>query len=703
MRAKLEAITIILPNDSHNEKINRGIYLKKFFPSVIIISMLLLFFVPADASGHTAISRTLSPQYFPVGSAMKLSNIPLLEENYTVTLTESGLPSGTFWFTTFDSTNGSIQQNNYTSRSVTSFSVPNGNYSINVRACTMLSDEYRAYLGKYNLKILEPVNYGEGQVSVNGSSISVNVTFSKLYYINVTESGLPTGRNYVQNWGIKIANASMENEGTFLTYIIDTTSTNYSLPVINGTWYYTFCTTVSGYHATPSNGITQVSGSNVSISVTFSPKPNRDYALNFTETGFLSGTSWSVTVNGTMKSSSSQVISFLLQNGSYPYKVKAPSEYYASPSNGTVQVSGFSQNISISFYPSSSQTPPIWAFVGAYTNYSGSITNNSKTVNGYLYYKILSINDTSQTIHLFEAQGNRTGPKNSSYSNISWTNSPFAVYSLGEINNFPSAQNVTVTTNVSYKTSMGTFTTDEIKFTSPNLTVTLYIDTLSGIYIAAQMQNATMKLSMNLTSTNIPTTVKTLVSKYSVTFTESGLPTDTMWSVAFNGTKESSTTNTISFTITNGTYSYVVSSVSGYSVSQSTGSVSVNGATKTVTVTFSKQYSVTFTESGLPTGTYWFITVNGSKESSTSSSITFSEVNGTYSYTVGTVSGYNVSNPLGKATVSGTSLNITITYTNTTNIKASSFTISPMEEYGAIGVMIVAIGGTAGLIIKKKR
>ena len=701
MRAKLEAITIILPNDSHNEKINRGIYLKKFFPSVIIISMLLLFFVPADASGNTAISRTLSPQYFPVGSAMKLSNIPLLEENYTVTLTESGLPSGTFWFTTFDSTNGSIQQNNYTSRSVTSFSVPNGNYSINVRACTMLSDEYRAYLGKYNLKILEPVNYGEGQVSVNGSSISVNVTFSKLYYINVTESGLPTGSNYVQNWGIKIANASMENEGTFLTYIIDTTSTNYSLPVINGTWYYTFCTTVSGYHATPSNGITQVSGSNVSISVTFSPKPNRDYALNFTETGFLSGTSWSVTVNGTMKSSSSQVISFLLQNGSYPYKVKAPSEYYASPSNGTVQVSGFSQNISIPFYPSSSQTPPIWAFVGAYTNYSGSITNNSKTVNGYLYYKILSINDTSQTIHLFEAQGNSTGPKNISNRNISWLNIPFAFYSLSAIKNISESPNLTI--NVSYKTSMGTFTTDEIKYTSQNLTMKLYIDTLSGIYVAAQIQNATIKVSMNLTSTNIPTTVKTPMSKYSVTFTEFGLSSGTIWSTIFNGTKVSSTTNTISFTVPNGTYSYSVTNVSGYSISHRTGSVSINGAANDLTVTFSKLYAVTFTESGLSSGAYWFITMNGSKESSTSSSITFSEKNGTYEYVVGEVSGYNVSSSSGKAEVIGSSLNITIVYTNTTNVKSSSLMLSPLEEYGAMGIMIVAIGGVTGLIIKKKR
>jgi len=53
------------------------------------------------------------------------------------------------------------------------------------------------------------------------------------------------------------------------------------------------------------------------------------------------------------------------------------------------------------------------------------------------------------------------------------------------------------------------------------------------------------------------------IKKYSVTFTESGLPSGTSWSVTLNGNTESSTTNTISFSEPNGTYSYVVASVTG--------------------------------------------------------------------------------------------------------------------------------------------
>ncbi len=761
-----------------NEKNHRGFFLKEFLLSLIVVSILLVFFVPVASSTHTTPSGASSTGFSTLSAPQNTILTPLLENNYTVSLTESGLPSGTFWFTTFDSSNGSILKNSYTSHSVTSFSVPDGNYSINVRACTMLSNEYRAYLGKYNLQVFEPVDYGEGQITVNGSSVNINVSFSKLYYINFTESGLPMGRNQTSIWGIKIANTTMKNNGMYLTaYATDTL--NYSLPEINGTWYYTFCTLVSGYYAQPLNGSTQISGKNVSIAVTFSTKSNGYYALNFTETGLSFETSWSVNLNSSIQSSHSSVISFLIQNGSYPYIIESPAGYYASPSNGTVHVDGSSVNISISFFPSKSNIPPIWAFSGAYSNYSVSETNNSKTLNGYVYYKILSVNDTSQTIHILEARGNITGPVKNSYSNVSWTNAPFALNPsiFAQLNNASFSQNVTK--EMTYTTSMGTFTVDELHFNSSGSAIKLYVDTLSGIYVGVQLQNTTVNLNMNLTSTNIPTTVKTQTTKYdviftesglpsgtswsitfngtkessttstisftapngtysytvgsvsgysaasasgsisvkgasmsttvtfsklySVTFTESGLPSGTSWSITFNGTKESSTTSTISFTAPNGTYSYTVGSVSGYSAASASGSISVKGASMSTTVTFSKLYSVTFTESGLPSGTSWFVTLNGSKESSTSSTITFSEINGTYTYTVGQVSGYNLSTSSGNAKVIGTYLNIAITYTNTTNSKTSSFTISPLEEYGAIGGMIAAIGGTAGMIIKKRR
>ena len=64
-------------------------------------------------------------------------------------------------------------------------------------------------------------------------------------------------------------------------------------------------------------------------------------------------------------------------------------------------------------------------------------------------------------------------------------------------------------------------------------------------------------------------------------------------------------------------------------------------------------YPVTFGESGLPTGTLWSVTLNGTNESSTTSPIKFKEPNGTYAFTVGSVTGYTASPSSGSVTVHG--------------------------------------------------
>ena len=75
------------------------------------------------------------------------------------------------------------------------------------------------------------------------------------------------------------------------------------------------------------------------------------------------------------------------------------------------------------------------------------------------------------------------------------------------------------------------------------------------------------------------------------------------------------------------------------------------------------EYPVTFSESGLVTGTSWSVTLGGSTRSSTSSSIGFTEPNGTYAYTVGAVAGYTVSPPSGTVTVQGSAVPVPITFT----------------------------------------
>jgi hypothetical protein len=78
------------------------------------------------------------------------------------------------------------------------------------------------------------------------------------------------------------------------------------------------------------------------------------------------------------------------------------------------------------------------------------------------------------------------------------------------------------------------------------------------------------------------------------------------------------------------------------------------------------EYSVSFTETGLPSGTSWSVTLNGSPQSSAGPSINFVEPNGSYVFTVGSVPGYTVA-PEGNVTVQGASVSVPVTFVSTTS------------------------------------
>ncbi len=122
-----------------------------------------------------------------------------------------------------------------------------------------------------------------------------------------------------------------------------------------------------------------------------------------------------------------------------------------------------------------------------------------------------------------------------------------------------------------------------------------------------------------------------------VNFNETGLPSGKSWSVTFNGASHSSTTSTISFNeVTGNTYAYYMGTMNGFYSTPSSGHITVGNTVYTKMIKFSPEsqafYSVTFVESGLPPGTAWSLTLNGQEKSSSSSSISFLETTGIYSY-----------------------------------------------------------------------
>jgi hypothetical protein len=146
---------------------------------------------------------------------------------------------------------------------------------------------------------------------------------------------------------------------------------------------------------------------------------------------------------------------------------------------------------------------------------------------------------------------------------------------------------------------------------------------------------------------------------YNITFTESGLPAHTDWTVAMNEANESSTSTSIVFSVRNGSYSYTVEPVPGYMTNPASGQINVSGAPVPQPITFTlippPTYAITFSESGLAIGTNWSLTLNGTSQNTTSSSVSFQEPNGSYAYSVGPVVNYTYSPTAGMVTVNGAS------------------------------------------------
>ncbi len=143
---------------------------------------------------------------------------------------------------------------------------------------------------------------------------------------------------------------------------------------------------------------------------------------------------------------------------------------------------------------------------------------------------------------------------------------------------------------------------------------------------------------------------------YNVTFSESGLPSGTSWSVTLGGTQLASTGTSIVFQDPNGTYGWTAVAT-GYKATPATGTVTVSGGPQSQAISFTAlppgSYSVTFTESGLPSGTSWSVTFNGTLGSATTSTIAFIIGNGTWPYSVGAVPNYTPSSASGNVAVSG--------------------------------------------------
>ncbi len=311
------------------------------------------------------------------------------------------------------------------------------------------------------------------------------------------------------------------------------------------------------------------------------------YAVTFHESGLPGGTDWSVTLNSVPGSSTGSTIAFSEPSGSYPFSIGSVTGYTANVSNGNVVVSSGPKDVYIGFT----------AAVGSYavtfveTGLPGSTLWNV-TLNG------VQNHSTTTTVGFVEPGG---------------TTYPFAVGTVSGYLANNSSGNVRVVSSP---------VTVDIGFTP-------------------------------------------LHSTFPVTFFESGLPSLTTWSVTFNHTTNSSSSGSIGFRDANGTWPFTVGAVTGFVANVTSGNVAVDGVPKEVYIGFTavRTYPVNFTESGLPSATQWTVTLGGTPKSSSTTTISFTEANGSYSFSVGAVTGYSASPNSGAADVAGAPVDQAIVFT----------------------------------------
>ncbi|MCI4318844.1 MAG: YncE family protein [Thermoplasmata archaeon] len=265
--------------------------------------------------------------------------------------------------------------------------------------------------------------------------------------------------------------------------------------------------------------------------------------------------------------------------------------------------------------------------------------------------------------------------------------------------NLPTSTSWSVTLNGTTLSS----TTSTIVFSEPNGSFPYTVGAVAGYSASpasgtAQVTGAAVALPIAFTVTNS--------GPYSVTFTESGLSAGTSWTVTLNSVPLSSTTTTAVFSEPNGVYPFTVAAAGTDTPTPASGSVTVAGAAVGQTITFSgpgaPTYDVTFTETGLPAGSTWQVTLNGQTQSTSTTGTTFTVPNGTYTYQTLALIAYAPVPANGSLVVSGVAVTTPIVYYEVyplaltqAGLPAGTNWSATVTKTGSGVVLIVGLGNPA--------
>ena len=576
-----------------------------------------------------------------VNGAAVAKTISFVLVTYTVEITETGLPSGFEW--TFTATNVSSFGSTGTTIITT---LPNGTYPYTVSAT---NTSWAAASGSFT------VNGGPAVVPVSFYMVTYTVTFS--------ESGLPSGDSWYVNITAITGTGSPDLVATGATASLTT-------PLPNGTYSFTVASSDKTWAPSYYTGGFLVNGANLATTgIVFSLVT---YTVTFTESGLPTGTEWFINLtNGPSYSSVTNSLSLNEPNGTYAYTYGSANTSWALPGS-SFTVTGADVSVTFSFLLvtygvtfTESGLPAVGSVVSQWwvnlTN-GQSFTSTATTIhfiepNGTYHYSIATVSK-----RLEAASGAFSVHGGAASVSVAFTPVKLSVVFAGT--GLPASKSWFVIFNGTNLTpASGQAMVSVVNGSYPYLIVGP-----GGWPLTGAPSSGTV--IVNGQSVNVHFTFSKGVT-YPIRFVESGLPKGASWCVDLASWLRCSTGKFVAYSdLTAGSYAYSVPSMTGQTITAKVGGLSVpltgtlGVALKGITVVlkYVYPYAVTFTESGLTTGTSWSVTVKGVTLSSTTGSIGFQLPNGTYGFKVGAVSGYTFTVSSHSAKVVGGPVTVTVTF-----------------------------------------
>ena len=604
---------------------------------------------------------------FFVNSSASVISVSFFSKLYLLVFHETGLPFyseksfGTEWGVVVQNASQNISVVKYTSDSTISFLLRNGTY---------------------NYSLISPISYrpgeSQGQVALHGNQFYIPVYFSPVFsHVVFQEKGLPSFIPGETNavWSVTLVNTTSGE-----AYVQHSNTTTINFRVMPGTYNFTVLP-ISGYTITNSSGSIAVNGIyliNISFNRTLSlSESGSTSSIMFIESGLPAGTRWTVAVNNSSAmivngtSTYQDAIISGLPGGEYIYFIDSVGPYYPNVTSGVINTSlehVIMINFTFSFHKlifNESGLPyhfP-WSvsllYPDGHTVYASGITGNISVYvpNGTYIYR-------------FTDDGQFHPVNSLDFKTITGTSAPAITI---PVNYTPSMNTVIfsevglpvgVSWNITLLYPDGSLHTFDSQFGS------IYIPVYNGTYRyftgrvgAFSPSSFSNVITVNKNTQNVYL-IKFEKKAITITFNQRGLPRGTAWTVVINNQAITSPTGSnITYMAFNGTYYYKVNEADGYWSNIMSGIQNVTGEPVIINVTFTSGYtSVKVSETGLPSGSQWYLVLNGTNYTSVAENYTISLQNGTYLFHAVMASNFYPRPGDGLIVVNGTQVNLTINF-----------------------------------------